>query len=275
MNELVGSPVKKDIEDKLLGKIEKINREKSILIFENSFDPAAKTYSRAKKKLLEKFNIPYISITLPENFDENYIVQLIKNYKEDDKIGGIFLEMPLPSNVDSKKIIDYISYEKDVEGITTKSLGKLFAGDETIVAPTAMSIVKILEYYKIPIKGAHVVIINRSLVIGKPLIALLLNRDATVTICHTKTINLDFFIEKADIIVSGVSKPHFFNGKNIKQNAVIIDASINFENDKIVGDFDPEFFSNRSDLSYTPTPGGVGVVTNSIFLSNCINLLSR
>ena len=275
MKELSGNPVKKDFEEKLLSKIGKINKSRSIIILENSFDLAAKTYSKTKKKLLEKYNIPYKSETLPENFSEDFIINLITKLNTDDGIAGIFLEIPLPNSLDYKKVVDFIDYSKDVEGVTTKAIGKLFVNDESITPPTAMSIIKILEYYKIPIRNSNVVIINRSLVIGKPLIALLLNRDATVTVCHTKTKDIDFHIANADIVISGVAKPHFFNGKELKKNAVIIDASINFEDDKIVGDFDPTVFSNREDLSFTPTPGGVGVVTNSIFLSNCINLLSR
>ncbi len=275
MIELLGNPVKKDIEAKLIREIDKINRIKKILILENSFDKAAKAYSKSKKKILENYNIPYKSEVLPQSYDEGFIIDLIKKFNNENDIAGIFLEMPLPKGIDYKKIIDFIEYSKDVEGVTTKAIGKLFANDETIAPPTAMSIIKILEYYQIPIKGANVVIINRSMVIGKPLVALLLNRDATVTVCHTKTKDIDFHISNADIVISGVARPHFFNGKKLKENSVIIDASINYEGDKIVGDFDPVSFSSRNDISYTPTPGGVGVVTNSIFLGNCIKLLSR
>lgn len=274
MQQLLGNSVKKFIEESLKDRLEKIDRSKKIVILENTFDPSAIAYAKSKKKIFEKYSIPYETIPINENMSEVQIIDLIKKLNLDETTAGIFVEVPLPKNVDSKKVIEFIDYKKDVEGVTTKSLGKLFSGDETITPCTAMSIIKILEYYEIPIAGSHVVVINRSLVIGKPLIALLLNRNATVTVCHTKTKDIDFFISTADIVVSGVAKPHFFNGKKFKENAVIIDASINYENDKMIGDFDPEFFSSLSDLSYTPVPGGVGVVTNSILLENCVKLLS-
>lgn len=274
MKELLGNPVKKFIEDNLKDKLEKIDRSKKIVILENTFDPSAIAYAKSKKKIFEKYSVPYETIPIYESSSEEEIIGIIKKLNLDQSVAGIFVEVPLPKNIDSKKVIEFIDYKKDVEGVTTKSLGKLFSVDETITPCTAMSIIKILEYYRIPITGSHVVVINRSLVIGKPLIALLLNRNATVTVCHTKTKDIDYFISIADIVVSGVAKPHFFNGKRFKENAVIIDASINYENDKIVGDFDPSYFSFRDDLSYTPTPGGVGVVTNSILLENCIKLLS-
>ncbi|MCR4421680.1 MAG: bifunctional 5,10-methylenetetrahydrofolate dehydrogenase/5,10-methenyltetrahydrofolate cyclohydrolase [Exilispira sp.] len=275
MEALYGNLVKNDIEEKLLGNLDRINRKKVITILENTFDPSAQTYAKAKKRLFDKYNIPYNTIPISQSHTELDIINIISELNKDEKVVGIFLELPLPNNIDSKKIIDYIDYEKDVEGVTTKALGKLFSGDETIVPPTAMSIIKILEYYKVQIAKADVVIINRSMVIGKPLIALLLNRNATVTVCHTKTNDIDSHIARADIVVSGVAKPHFFEGKKLKNACVIMDASINFEGEKIVGDFDPSLFQNRDDIRYTPTPGGVGVVTNSILLENCIKLLLK
>lgn len=275
MIELLGEPVKKIIEEKIIEKIKNKNFYKNIIVLENTFDQSARTYAKSRKKMFEKYKIPYSTIQILESYDENTIIDIIKKLNADSNVAGIFLEMPLPHNINSKKIIDFIDYEKDVEGITTSSLGKLFAQDETISPPTALSIIRILEYYNIPISGNNVVILNRSLVIGKPLIALLLNRNATVTVCHTKTIDIDSHIERADIIVSGVAKPHFFNGKRLKKNVVIVDASINYENDRIIGDFDPDSFADRVDISYTPVPKGVGVVTNSILLENCVNLLLK
>ncbi|HPC38147.1 MAG TPA: bifunctional 5,10-methylenetetrahydrofolate dehydrogenase/5,10-methenyltetrahydrofolate cyclohydrolase [Exilispira sp.] len=274
MIQLNGKEVKNYIEEKLSSKLDKINKDKKIVILENSFDPSAQTYAKTKKKLFEKYGINYSCIPILETYGEDDIIKIIKKLNDDDKVAGIFLELPLPNKIDSKKIIDYIDYKKDVEGVTTKILGRLFSGDETIAPPTAMSIIKILEYYKINISSSDVVVINRSMVIGKPLIALLLNRNATVTVCHTKTKDIDSHILRADIVISGVARPHFFEGKKLKENCVVIDASINFEGDKIIGDFDPFLFEGRDDIKYTPTPGGVGVVTNSVLLENCVKLLS-
>lgn len=275
MTILYGNPVKKEIEDKLILQKDKINKNKKIAILENTFDNSAKTYAKARRKLLEKFEIPFITKPIEEKESEASVVNLIKELNQDDEIAGIFIELPLPEGINQKKIFEYIDFNKDVEGVTTKTLGRLFINDETIAPPTAMSIIKILEYYNINLSGANTVIINRSLVIGKPLIALLLNRDSTVMVCHTKTKNIEDFIERADIVISGVAKAHFFKDKKLKRNAVVVDASINFENGIMMGDFDPEIFKDREDISYTPTPGGVGVVTNSIFLQNCIKLLSK
>ncbi|MFN3412045.1 MAG: bifunctional 5,10-methylenetetrahydrofolate dehydrogenase/5,10-methenyltetrahydrofolate cyclohydrolase [Exilispira sp.] len=275
MIELQGEPVKKSIEEKIIEKIKNKNFYRNITVLENTFDQSARIYAKSRKKLFEKYKIPYSTIQILESYDENTIIDIIKKLNDDSNVAGIFLEMPLPHNINSKKIIDFIDYEKDVEGITTSSLGKLFAQDETISPPTALSIIRILEYYNISISGKNVVILNRSLVIGKPLIALFLNRNATVTVCHTKTTDIDSHIERADIVVSGVAKPHFFNGKRLKENVVVVDASINYENDRIIGDFDPDSFSDRVDISYTPVPKGVGVVTNSILLENCVNLLLK
>ncbi len=273
MVELSGDEVKRFFENQFITRAKDRKFDKKIIIIENPYDKSAASYAKSKKKILESFNIPYEIESLPEVYDNEYLLKKIIRFNEDLSVTGIFLQMPLGKNIDQRLIIDSIDPSKDIEGITSASLGKIMIGDETIVPPTAMSIISILEFYKIPIESANTVIINRSLIIGKPLIFLLLKRNATVTICHTKTKEIEKHIKEADIVISGVGRAHFFDNKELKRDGTLIDASINFENGKMIGDFCPQNLNQElyNNFKYTPVPGGVGVVTNIMLIRNILN----
>ncbi len=180
-----------------------------------------------------------------------------------------------PLSKDISKLINEIPYEKDIEGISEVSMGKLFLGERNINIPcTSKAVIEILDYYNVDLEGKNVVIVGRSNIVGKPLIPQLLNRNATVTICHSKTKDIDNILKKADIIIMAIGKAKFLKANMIKENCILIDVGINFEDGKIVGDID---FDDVKEKVYgiTPVPGGVGVVTNMLLIDNIIRSLEK
>ena len=211
------------------------------------------------------------------------ITQIYQSYDErindlnnDKKINGIFIEMPLPPHIDSNNVIDKISYKKDVDGFGTISLGALFSDKKGFYPCTAEGIVELLKKSNIRIAGKHCVVLGRSNIVGKPVAMLLLKENATVTICHSKTNNLEEICRTADILIAAVGKAKFIDEKYVKDGAVVIDAGINkiFENGKsiVCGDVDFEKVANYT--SYiTPVPGGVGPMTTTILIKHCVETL--
>ncbi len=180
---------------------------------------------------------------------------------------------PLPKNLSS--LINEIPPEKDIEGVGIYNMGKLFLGEKDVNIPcTSKAVIEILDYYNIDLQGKNVVVVGRSNIVGKPLIPQLLNRNATVTICHTKTKNLDDKLRIADVIVMAIGKARFLKSSMIKKGSIIIDVGVNFEDGKMVGDVDFEDVKNKA-FAVTPVPGGVGVVTNSLLIENIINSVEK
>lgn len=204
-----------------------------------------------------------------KTIEEEYL-KLLDRYNNDKSVTGIFVQMPLVGNIDKNIIIENLFPFKDVEGITPYNLGKLFSGDETIVPPTAMSIIKVAEYYNIDFTGKLTAVVNRSLIVGKPLIPLLLNRNATVMVCHSKTKDLKNTLKKADIVITAAGKADLITEEHIKEGAVVLDAAINFKDGKMCGD--ATFETIEKFASITPVPGGIGPVTNTMILRNILNL---
>ncbi len=238
----------------------------AIIVGEN---PASKVYVDIKRKTCDEVGIYSELYKLPESTTEKELLQLIEklNYKE--KIHAILIQLPLPSHLDEEKILAAVAVEKDVDGFSSVNIGRLMAGKEAAVPCTPKGVIRLLEEYRIGIAGKNAVVIGRSKIVGRPTALLLLNRDATVTVCHSKTRNLEHYTKNADILVVAVGKPRLVTADMVKEGAVVIDVGINRVDGKLVGDVD--FDSVKRKAGYiTPVPGGVGPMTVAMLMENTI-----
>lgn len=233
-------------------------------------NPASKVYVRNKNKACEEIGIEYEEHLLEETTTQEELNNLIKKLNDNKAVNGILLQSPVPQHLDINQAFKAITYRKDVDGFTPSSVGKLVIGEDTFVSCTPFGVMKMFEEYKIDLTGKDVVIIGRSNIVGKPLAQCCLARNATVTICHSKTQNLKEHTKRADIVIAAIGKARFVTKDMIKEGAVVIDVGINrTEEGKLVGDVD--FEEVEKIASYiTPVPGGVGPMTVAMLMNNVI-----
>lgn len=231
-------------------------------------DPASQIYVRNKIKACEETGIRSHAFYLPQNVGQKQLNELISSLAENEKVHGILLQLPLPQGLDEKEAATLIPTEKDVDGFSAENLGKLAMNEESFVACTPNGVMQLLSAYDIPIAGKHAVVVGRSNIVGKPMALLLTNADATVTLCHSKTKNLQEICRQADILIAAVGKPSFVTADMVKEGAVVIDVGIHrLPQGKMCGDVD--FDSVKEKASYiTPVPGGVGPMTITMLLYN-------
>ena len=233
-------------------------------------NPASSTYVRNKEKACEYVGIKSEKYHLPELINEEVVLKLINTLNEDDNVHGILVQLPLPKHMDEHKIIKAIASHKDVDGFHIENVGSLSTGLKCIKPCTPYGVIQILKDMKVDIKGKHCVILGRSNIVGKPMAQLMLQEDATVTICHSKTKDLEHHIAQADILICAIGKAKFINNPEvIKRGAVIIDVGINRdENGKLCGDVEitDELLEKVSFI--TPVPKGVGVMTVAMLMYN-------
>ncbi|MHA1883745.1 MAG: bifunctional 5,10-methylenetetrahydrofolate dehydrogenase/5,10-methenyltetrahydrofolate cyclohydrolase [Promethearchaeota archaeon] len=249
--------------------VEKTNFQPKLITILVGMDPASKVYVNMKKKTAAEVGIDSDIIILEENSSKDTIIQEIKKLNEDNNIHGILLQLPLPNSLRAftSEIIDHISPKKDVDGLNSLNKGKLFDYNEELAPCTPKGIIALLEHYNIEIKGKNVTIINRSNLVGKPLIFMMLKRNATVTVCHTSTIDIEKFMKAADILVVAVRQPNFVTQDKIKEGAVLIDVGINRVDGKLCGDVNFEDVYEKCG-AITPSPGGIGPLTVHFLLRN-------
>ena len=240
-------------------------------------NPASKIYVNNKKKACEQVGIESLEYIFPEDVTEAELIQIIDELNEHPCVSGILVQLPLPKHINEAVILERIAPEKDVDCFTAINTGKLWLGKHDLAPCTALGILELLDYYNIDIVGKHCVIVGRSNIVGKPVAALMLERNATVTVCHSKTKNLPDITRQADILISAVGKPRFITWGMVKDDAVVIDVGINRdENGKLCGDVD--FFKNPDGgdgvadrASYiTPVPNGVGPMTVAMLMKNTL-----
>lgn len=233
-------------------------------------DKASKVYVRNKSKACEDVGIEYEEHILPASTKMEELLELIEKLNNDATIHGILVQSPLPEGLDANVAFRTISPKKDVDGFNPINVGKLSLNQDCFVSCTPFGIIKMLEAYNIPIEGAHAVIIGRSNIVGKPLAKCLLNKNATVTVCHSKTKNLNEITKQSDILIAAIGKPKFVTEDMVKKGATVIDVGINRMDDgKLLGDTDFENIKNK--VSYiTPVPGGVGPMTIAMLMHNVI-----
>lgn len=225
-------------------------------------NPASVTYVRMKGNACARVGMLSRKVELPESTTTQELLEVINRLNRDPEVCGILLQHPVPAHIDERACFDAISLEKDVDGVTTAGFGRAAMGLDAFCSATPLAIVSLLKRYNIPLEGREAVVIGRSPILGKPVAALLLNENATVTIAHSKTRNLPDIVRRADIVVAAVGKPLFVKEAWIKEGAVLMDAGYNAGN---VGDIDLEACIPHCS-AYTPVPGGVGPVTIAMLM---------
>ena len=233
-------------------------------------DKASKVYVKNKSKACEDVGIAYEEYLLPAETKMEELLELIERLNNDETVHGILVQSPLPQGLDANMAFRTISPKKDVDGFNPINVGKLSLNQDCFVSCTPFGIIKMLEAYNIQIEGAHAVIIGRSNIVGKPLAQCLLNKNATVTICHSKTKNLKEITKQADILIAAIGKAKFVTEDMVKEGATVIDVGINRMDDgKLLGDTDFENIKDK--VSYiTPVPGGVGPMTIAMLMHNVV-----
>ena len=226
-------------------------------------DPASETYVKMKRNTCKRVGMDSIAIELPENTSTDELLKTIKKLNNDDKVHGILLQHPVPSQIDERKCFDEISIEKDVDGVTCLGFGNMSMGLPAYGSCTPAGIIRLIKEYELEIEGMNAVVVGRSPILGKPMAMMLLNLNATVTICHSRTKNIEDIIKNADLIVGAVGIPRFIKSDWIKKGSVVIDAGFHPE---MCGDIDLDGIEDNA-IAYTPVPGGVGPMTiNTLIL---------
>ena len=256
-------------------ELKKKNINSKLAVIMVGEDPASKVYVRNKSRACEDVGIKYEEYLLDSKITQKELIELIEKLNNDKTINGILLQSPIPSNLDINEAFRTISPQKDVDGFNPVNVGKLVLNQDTFVSCTPYGIMKMFEKYNIDLTGKNVVILGRSNIVGKPLMHCCLNKNATVTVCHSKTQNLAQKAKEADILISAIGKAQFVTADMVKENAVVIDVGINrLENGKITGDVD--FENVKEKASYiTPVPGGVGPMTIAMLMNNVIKATKR
>lgn len=278
MSEIInGKKLAKEIRENLKIKCDEL-KEKGIkprlAVIMVGNDRASQIYIKNKSRACEEIGIEYEEYLLGENINQEELINKIQELNNNEKIHGILLQSPIPKHLDINEAFRMIAAEKDVDGFNPVNVGKLCLNQDTMVSCTPYGIMKMFEAYGIDLEGKNVTIIGRSNIVGKPLVQCCLNKNATVTICHSKTKDLKQHTQKADIIIAAIGKSKFVTADMIKEGAVVIDVGINRdEKGLITGDVDFENVSEKT--SYiTPVPGGVGPMTIAMLMNNVIKACS-
>lgn len=255
-----GKLVKKEKLLELKQQLELLNKKPCLCVIQVGHDEASNVYVKQKAKLCKELGYEFIHRTLPEDIDEVMLIQAIDLLNLDDEVDGIIVQMPLPPHLNPIKVLNAIDSAKDVDGLTYLNSGMLLQKADGFIPCTPKGVIDLLNYYNISIEGKQCLVIGRSILVGKPMAHLLLDRNGTVTVAHSKTPNLKELCQQADIIVTSVGKKWLITEDMVKEGAVVIDVGINRENGKLYGDVDFDRVSQKA--SYiTPVPGGVGQMT--------------
>ena len=232
-------------------------------------DPASAVYVRNKNKICRELGFKSFEQKLSLDTSEAKLLQLIKELNSNNDIHGILVQLPLPNQIDSEKILQAIDPNKDVDGFHPINVGKLVVGNALLTPCTPSGIIKLLDHYEIDISGKHAVVLGRSNIVGKPVSMLLLQRNATITICHSRTKNLEEITRSADILVAAIGRANFVTENMVSKGAIVIDVGINRVDGKLTGDINFETVSKKA--SYiTPVPGGVGPMTIALLMENTL-----
>lgn len=237
-------------------------------------DPASQVYVRNKIRACEEVGIRSFAHFMPTDSSQKSVEELVCALADDDRVHGILVQLPLPAHLDAERILSCIPQQKDVDGFSAANIGKLALDEEGTVACTPLGVMELLHRSGINVAGKRAVVVGRSKIVGRPMMLLLLNADATVTVCHSKTIELKRICSEADILIAAVGKPHFITADMVKQGAVIIDVGINRIDGKLAGDVDFDRVAPKTSF-ITPVPGGVGPMTIAMLLKNTLDCARR
>ncbi len=249
--------------------IEKYKKQPHLVVVLVGEDPASQSYVRSKERACIKAGMKSTIIRLEDDVQEEELAQVINNLNLDDSVHGILLQLPIPKHIHEDRIINLINSKKDVDGFHNENIAKLNKGQDSLVPCTPLGITKILEHYNLETVGKHCVIIGRSQIVGKPMAALMLQRNSTVTICHSKTKNMREITKQADILIVAIGRAEMVDSSYIKPGAVVIDVGINRVDGKLTGDV---LFDDAAKVAgyITPVPGGVGPMTIACLLENTL-----
>ncbi len=269
---LEGRPIAEKIKEEIKQRIQLLGRAVVLASIQVGDNAAAEAYIKSQKKTAESLGIEYQFHKLGQDTREEAFIEFIEKLNADKSVNGIIIQMPLPAQIDYKKISQFITPEKDVEGLHPVNIGKIVFGKAKILPCTAASVMELLNSTGVDLYGKEVVIVGHSEIVGKPLSLLLLDKFATVTVCHigtSKAGKLEEHVRRAEILIVAVGKAGLIKGEWIKEGAIVIDVGINRVGDKIVGDV--EFEAAEKKASYiTPVPGGVGPLTVTMLMRNLI-----
>ncbi len=270
----ISAEIKDECKEKALRLI-RSGKEPCLAVILVGNDPASSIYVNNKKKACEYCNIKSLSYELDENTTEKELLDLIEKLNNDPSVDGILVQLPLPKHIDEDKVIAAIDPLKDVDGFHIKNVGALCIGKPVLVSCTPAGVIELLKRSNVEISGKRCVVIGRSNIVGKPMALLMLSENATVTICHSRTKDLEAVCKEADILIVAIGKPRFIDSKYVKDGAVVIDVGIHRdENNKICGDVN--FDDVKEKVSkITPVPGGVGPMTIAMLMSNVITACER
>ncbi|MDD4803797.1 MAG: bifunctional 5,10-methylenetetrahydrofolate dehydrogenase/5,10-methenyltetrahydrofolate cyclohydrolase [Candidatus Pacebacteria bacterium] len=261
MQILDGKKVRDIISLKIKEELNKINARPKLVIIQVGDEERSTIYVRQKKIFGEKLGFEVEYINLDKNIREEELISKIEILNSEETVNGIIVQLPLPKDFDTYKIVDSISPEKDVDGLNSTNITKLVRNESLSFIPaTTKGILSLLDFYNIDVTGKKVVVVGRSLLVGRPTVFSMLNRNATVTVCHSKTSNLKEEVKSADVVIVAVGKPNLVTEDFIKEGQVIIDVGITKVGDKLVGDVDFDLVSKKVE-AITPVPGGVGPMT--------------
>ena len=271
-----GKAISKQIKDELRDEVEKLTEagiNACLAVIPVGNDPASTVYVNNKKKACAYVGINSRSYELPEDTSEQTLLDLVQKLNEDPEVNGILVQLPLPKQIDEDKVIRTISPDKDVDGFHPVSVGRLWIGEKGFLSCTPAGVIQLLKRSGIEIEGKECVIIGRSNIVGKPMAALLLRENATVTVAHSKTKDLKSIAKRADILIVAIGKAKFITKDYIKEGAVVIDVGMHRdEQNHLCGDVDCEDVSSVVS-AITPVPGGVGPMTIAMLMNNCVETI--
>lgn len=263
-----GKKISNEIKEELRKKIAKLDHKPCLVVISVGDNAASKVYVKQKEKCANYVGIKYIHLHYDEIKDED-LIKKIEELNYDKNVHGIIVQLPLPKGMNETKIVNSICKEKDVDGLTYINAGMLLNGEKCLASCTPKGIMELLKRENVSLSGANVVVIGRSILVGKPMVNLLINANATVTLCHSKTKDIAKITRKADILIVAIGKKQFITKDMVKKGSVIIDVGINREEDKLYGDvFYDDVYSKVSKI--TPVPGGVGPMTVVMLMQNVL-----
>ncbi len=264
-----GTEVSKKIKEKIKEEVKKLDLKPGLAVVLVGEDAASEVYVRKKHEACLDIGFNSLQHKLPEETSEEEVLKIVNNLNKDNEVHGILVQLPLPKHINKKTIINSINPEKDVDGFTPMNMGKLLARDTCFKPCTPSGIMKLLSYYDINLDGKEVIVLGRSIIVGKPMANMIMNTGGTVTVCHSKTKDIKLHTLRADIIISAVGKKDLITADMVKEGVVIIDVGMNKVDGKLHGDADFENLKDKCSF-ITPVPGGVGPMTIACLLENTL-----
>lgn len=271
---LLSAKIKDEIKQKSATFEDRLGRKITLAVVLVGENPASKVYVNNKIKACEYVGFKSLSYNLPVDAKQEEVEELVSCLVSDKNIDGLLVQLPLPKHLDEDKVLSLIPAEKDVDGFSSESVGNLLLNKPCVSACTPSGVIKMLESTGVDLTGKHAVVIGRSNIVGKPMALLLLNKNCTVTVCHSKTANLKEICSNADILVAAIGRPRFVTADMVKDGAIVIDVGINRLETGLVGDVDFDDVSKKASF-ITPVPGGVGPMTIAMLMENTLNLALR